>query len=144
MRQTAALIRKNYKAVSFASPLNEQFGSPARFDSPAIENDFPDIIDQVIKFCFCDGQVEITAVARIVDVSVRTLQRKLAMAGLTYSDLVRHARYEAAVQELQNSNTRIIDIAYDLGYVDPSNFSRAFRRMAGTSPLQFRLTCQES
>ena len=138
MTQTAMLTEKDYQTADIASPNDKRFVLPCK------EEEFPNCIAQAIEFCFCDGQVEIAAVARIADVSVRTLQRKLAMAGLTYSDLVRHARYEAAVQELENSNARIIDIAYDLGYVDPSNFSRAFRRMAGTSPLQFRLTCQES
>ena len=138
MTQTATLMEKDYQTTGIASPQDERFVSPCKGE------DFPNCTVQAIKFCFCDGQVEIAAVAKLADVSVRTLQRKLAMAGLTYSDLVRRARYEAAVQELENSNARIIDIAYDLGYVDPSNFSRAFRRMAGTSPLQFRLTCQAS
>lgn len=138
MTQTAALIEKDHPPGNIKAPHDECFLSLCK------EDKFPDCIVQAIKDCFLGGQIEIAAVANMTDVSVRTLQRKLAMAGLTYSDLVRRARFEAAVQELENSSARIIDIAYDLGYVDPSNFSRAFRRMAGTSPLQFRMTCQES
>jgi AraC-like DNA-binding protein len=138
MTQTATLTEKGYQTTDFASP------HVGGFVSLCEEENFPNCIVQAITTCFCDGQMEIAAVAKMADVSVRTLQRKLAMAGLTYTDLVGRARYEAAVQELENSNARIIDIAYDLGYVDPSNFSRAFRRMAGASPLQFRLSCQES
>jgi AraC-like DNA-binding protein len=36
----------------------------------------------------------------------------------------------------------IIDIAYELGYADPSNFTRAFRRWTGVSPSCFRVQRQ--
>jgi AraC-like DNA-binding protein len=71
--------------------------------------------------------------------SVRTLQRNLAKAGLTYSKVVEYARFEAAAEMLARPDLKIIDIAYSLGYEDPSHFSRAFRRMIGQSPREFRL-----
>jgi AraC-like DNA-binding protein len=77
--------------------------------------------------------------AKIMGTSVRTLQRALSGAGVTYSNVVEHARLETAAEMLINSNLKIIDIAYNLGYQDPSHFSRAFRRISGVSPRDFRL-----
>jgi AraC-like DNA-binding protein len=82
---------------------------------------------------------DVDQAARIMGTSVRTLQRALSTAGVTYSKVVEHARLEAAAEMLINSKLRIIDIAYNLGYQDPSHFSRAFRRVSGRSPRDFRL-----
>ena len=86
-----------------------------------------------------DGYLDIDSAARLVCMSVRTLQRNLAKAGLTYSKVVEYARFEAAAEMLARPDLKIIDIAYSLGYEDPSHFSRAFRRMIGQSPREFRL-----
>ena len=98
----------------------------------------PDKVKCLIKSCLYEGCPDIESTASIASVSVRTLQRKLATAGVTYSDLVQQARYEEASRMLINGDAKVIDIAYDLGYEDPSNFSRAFRRFAGASPCEFR------
>jgi AraC-like DNA-binding protein len=47
---------------------------------------------------------------------------------------------EAAVELLEGSDSKIIDVAYAVGYEDPSHFSRAFRRLKGTSPREFRVS----
>jgi AraC-like DNA-binding protein len=86
-----------------------------------------------------EGYPAIDSAANLMHTSVRTLQRHLALAGLTYSKLIEYVRFEAASEMLGNPNLKIIDIAYTLGYEDPSHFSRAFRRIAGLSPREFRL-----
>lgn len=88
-----------------------------------------------------EGYPGIDSAANLMRTSVRTLQRHLAQAGLTYSKLVEYARFEVAAEMLANPNLKIIEIAYTLGYEDPSHFSRAFRRIAGQSPREFRLIC---
>ena len=85
-----------------------------------------------------DGDSKIEAAARMMDKSTRTLQRVLARANLTYSNLIEHRRCEVGAELLANPNVRIADIARKLGYKDPSHFSRAFRRSAGVTPSEFR------
>lgn len=77
-------------------------------------------------------------IAEMAGVSTRSLQRKLASAGLSYSDLVETARYELASKLLQTTDGKIIDIAFSSGYADPAHFTRAFRRISGVTPRQFR------
>jgi AraC-like DNA-binding protein len=69
---------------------------------------------------------------------VRTLQRRLAETGVSYTDLVQHTRFEAAAKMLGNPATQILDISNELGYEDPSNFARAFQRIAGVRPNEYR------
>ena len=84
------------------------------------------------------GTTALADVAEIAGLSTRTLQRKLAQVGLSYSDILDTVRYENASRLLRDSNCRIIDVAFSSGYTDPAHFSRAFRRMTGVTPRQFR------
>ena len=71
-------------------------------------------------------------------VSVRSLQRRLAEEGLTFSQLVDEVRLEMAVPQLRDRGIRITDVAFGLGYSNPAHFTRAFRRWAGVAPSEYR------
>jgi AraC-like DNA-binding protein len=101
--------------------------------------DFADSLKQALRSYLGDGYLDINLAAGIAGTSERTLQRVLADSGLTYRRLIQEARFEAAVLMLNNPGIKIIDVAYALGYENPSNFSRAFRRMAGVTPYEFRI-----
>jgi AraC-like DNA-binding protein len=94
----------------------------------------------ILRTYLADGYPSIEVMADVCRMSVRTLQRQLAQSNTTYSKLVENARFEAAQQLLRDSKIKIIDVAYALGYDDPSHFSRAFRRIAGTTPRAYRNT----
>jgi AraC-like DNA-binding protein len=47
-------------------------------------------------------------------------------------------RLHRAAEWLENTDKPIGEIAFDLGYTDASNFTRAFRRQTGVSPQVFR------
>jgi AraC-like DNA-binding protein len=100
--------------------------------------DFGYALKQVLKAQLPDGYPEIDLAAKSMGTSVRTMQRHLTRAGLTYSKLVEFARFELAAEMLKRPNLKMIDIAYALGYQDPSHFSRAFRRFVGQTPREFR------
>ncbi|MCA9535846.1 MAG: AraC family transcriptional regulator ligand-binding domain-containing protein, partial [Myxococcales bacterium] len=68
----------------------------------------------------------------------RTLRRRLSEEGTGYQELLDEARFSWAKRALQHSRRPVTQIAYDLGYSAPSNFTRAFRRALGTSPSAFR------
>ena len=95
-------------------------------------------VKNTIKSLLPDGYPDINRVAKITGSSVRTLQRKLALAEISYSKLVEQARLEIATPTLLRSNMKVIDLALELGYEDPSHFARAFRRMTGQCPTEFR------
>jgi AraC-like DNA-binding protein len=78
------------------------------------------------------------AVARSLAVSPRTLIRRLRDKGLRYQQLLDEARTEVACWRLTHTADTIDQIAADLGYAEPSNFSRTFRRWRGETPTAFR------
>lgn len=84
------------------------------------------------------GTTALADIAEIAGVTTRTLQRRLARTGLTYSDVLDAVRYEHASKLLRDTDCRIIDVAFSSGYSDPAHFSRSFRRVAGVAPRQFR------
>ena len=101
--------------------------------------DFATSLRQVLSAYLIDGAPTIQFAAELADTSVRTLQRRLAQADLSYSDLVKQARFELASTMLRNTDRKIIDIAYEMGYTDPAHFTRAFGRLAGMSPSEYRV-----
>lgn len=80
----------------------------------------------------------LAAAAQELDISPRTLIRRLKAKGLRYRDLVDEARAELAGWRLAHTSNPIEQIAVELGYGDPSNFSRTFRRWRGVTPSDFR------
>ena len=101
-------------------------------------SDFATSSEQLVVSLLVDGYPSIHAAAETAGMSSRTLQRRLAELGITYSGLVSSARSRQAMELLTNTEMPIVDIAAELGYTDASNFGRAFRRQTGVSPLVFR------
>ena len=87
--------------------------------------DFPASLKLVLQAYFQDGYPHIQLAADIIGISVRSLQRRLKVFGLSYSELIHHAQFERAVELLKDPQVRTLDIAYTVGYEDPSNFARA-------------------
>lgn len=75
--------------------------------------------------------------ARELDISARTLARKLHAEGATYAALVEDRRTRAAKYLLGNRRMTIQEIADAMGFADASAFHRAFRRWTGLTPRQY-------
>lgn len=76
--------------------------------------------------------------ASALGVSTRTLKRRLADDGTTFSAVVDEQRRERAVRLLRAPDASIAAVAAAVGYSDVANFTRAFRRWTGTTPASFR------
>lgn len=83
-------------------------------------------------------EVTLESVADALHLSVRTLQRKLAEAGLSFRGLLSSARHQRARQLLQEPQLTIAEIGWMLGYQNVPSFTRAFKTAEGVSPGQFR------
>jgi AraC-like DNA-binding protein len=84
------------------------------------------------------GGVEADDLARAFNMSVRTLQRRLAECGTNYSALLDEARRELAMRFIGEEGMAVKEATYVLGFSEPANFARAFRRWTGLSPTEFR------
>jgi AraC-like DNA-binding protein len=95
-------------------------------------------VRRVLESRLANGEMEVDLVARHLGMSTRTLQRRLAAAGLSYQELLDETRREAAERCITNSSLSIGEIAYLLGYSEPAAFHRAFKRWMGITPQAFR------
>lgn len=77
-------------------------------------------------------------VARTLDMPVHTLRRALQREGRSIRGVVDEALRELACSHLANARMSVKEIAYTLGFSEPSAFHRAFKRWMGTTPAEFR------
>lgn len=84
------------------------------------------------------GLPVLEAVAAQLKVSPRTLRRQLSGEGARYQALLDQVRHKRALELLRHGRLSIDEIADGLGYSDPSNFGRAFRKWEGVSPTAWR------
>ena len=71
-----------------------------------------------------------------------TLQRRLQEEGSSFQQLLDDTRRDLAVQHLAQPDLAPLEIAYLLGFADPSNFYRAFKRWFGVTPGEYRLAAR--
>jgi AraC-like DNA-binding protein len=104
--------------------------------APAL--DFVGSLEQTLSTLLLEGYPSIELTAEAIATSVRSLQRSLSQQGLTYSRVMDKVRYQKAMSIMQDPEVPLIEVAYALGYSDPSNFSHAFKRWTGVTPRRFR------
>jgi AraC-like DNA-binding protein len=146
--------------VEFAAPLNAVY-----FDATQLEQALPSanpelarandrvVIDYLNRFdretlsmqvrarlidLLPSGQPNQAQVAKSLHMSVRNLQRRLQGEGSSFKQLLEETRRELAAQYIRQMHRPIGEITYLLGFSEPSNFTRAFRRWTGRTPMEFR------
>lgn len=82
--------------------------------------------------------VGITGVAKRLHLSSRTLKRRLADHGTTFSAIRDEDRRQRALLLLADRSLSIGEVATQLGYTELPNFTRAFRRWTGETPAEYR------
>lgn len=85
-----------------------------------------------------DGSIGMAHVASRMQMSARTLQRLLTQEGTSYSNIVEQMKCKRAEVMLSGTDAQVAAIAERLGYANPANFNRAFKRWYGLSPTAFK------
>ncbi|MCU1752747.1 AraC family transcriptional regulator [Pseudomonas sp. 6D_7.1_Bac1] len=81
---------------------------------------------------------DLPAMANLINISERTLKRRLHDEGTSYRHLLAQSRSSAALALLNDPGIKLTDIAEKLGYSDLSSFSQTFKRWYGVSPRTYR------
>jgi AraC-like DNA-binding protein len=77
-------------------------------------------------------------VAELLNLSSRTLQRKLSESGATFKEILDEAKHKRALAYLSTPQRSVNEIARLLGFSCGSSFTRAFRRWTGMSASDWR------
>jgi AraC-like DNA-binding protein len=100
--------------------------------------DFAVSLQHILRAYLPEGYPSLSLAAEISRMSPRTLQRRLAERGISYSTLIDRTRFDIASEMLAETDATSLEIAMATGYEDSSHFARAFRRAAGCCPGEYR------
>lgn len=89
-----------------------------------------------------EGVPSLIDIARRLNMSSRTLQRRLADQALSFQTLVDDSRRELSERLLNRTHYSLSEIAFLTGFSEQSAFNRAFKRWAGKTPRSYRLDVQ--
>jgi AraC-like DNA-binding protein len=122
------------------SQLDAQLARRALIASPPTRTDSAPVLDEVRARLSARlaSDPTIECVARDLGVSARTLRRRLGALGASFQDMLLELRRTRAIAFLLETDQAIDGVGAQLGYGDPANFRRAFRRWTGLAPSAFR------
>jgi AraC-like DNA-binding protein len=84
------------------------------------------------------GSASIDAIAEQLGMRSKTLERRLAEQGESFSALLDRTRFNAVTHYLEDPDMRLAQIAYLAGYTELATLVRAFKRWTGETPAKFR------
>ena len=96
------------------------------------------MVHAAIWSALSDGPPSLEDVAGALRVPPRTLQRRLAAEGTSLRAETEEIRKTMALAVLRDRSIPIEEVAFLLGYAEPSTFFRSFKRWTGTTPRRFR------
>jgi len=97
-----------------------------------------DRIRILIKEQYRGQRPSLDVIASSLQMSGRSLRRHLQYDGINFTQLLDEIQHEIADRLLKESSLSVKRIALQLGFDEPSSFSRAYKRWSGVSPAQFR------
>lgn len=102
------------------------------------EKHFSNIVQSTLFYAIPSGRFGLEDVSQSLGISTRTLQRNLSAENTTFNQQMQSVQKTLALNYIQDSALTIADIAYLVGYTDPSSFSRAFKKWTGKTLSQYK------
>ncbi len=158
---TSALRRVFGEQLSFGQPCSCLYLDQQALNYPMIQQDYQ--VDQGMPSSFSrlfvgsdpedrflaslrqslvrlmpEAEMNIDTVAGELNVSRRTLQRRLAARDTHFQQVLQQVRSEQACRYLGDKRLAVTEIAFLLGYADQGSFSNAFKSWYGVSPSEHR------
>lgn len=96
---------------------------------------------KAVVLAHLDDELSLSHVAKVVNVSAGYFSELFhKTTGMTFTDYVARMRVEKVKHLLEDARLQITTIAFDTGFKSVSQFNRVFKRVAGLSPRQYRLS----
>jgi AraC-like DNA-binding protein len=84
------------------------------------------------------GVISVRDASEALNLSERTLHRRLSLEGATYLGLLDKARFERSMRLMAAPDISLEEIALACGFLDNSGFYRGFKRWTGMAPRAYR------
>ena len=130
----------NLPLVESTPELGEQFEAyaAALVRRMGAQSSLVERVKEAIAEGLLAGSAREGAVAQRLALTVRTMHRRLDEAGTSFRKIRDELLRERAEELLRERRVPIGEVSYLLGYGEPSNFHRAFRRWTGLTPNEWR------
>ena len=96
------------------------------------------MVENIVAPLLPHAEAQAKTIATKLGLSERTLARRLTAEGLSFGEILDSMRRDLATYYLEDPNLQVSQIAWLLGFQQPSAFSHACRRWTGKSPSQYR------
>lgn len=125
----------NFDFIKFIS--DEQFFY-SRIKDFIFEKNEEEIEEQISFFLFKDIGFSIAEIAVKLNLSVRSLQRKLKEENLSFRHIKEKVRKELSVRYLKDPSLSIHDVCMLLAYSERGAFEKAFKKWYGKNPVEYK------
>lgn len=95
-------------------------------------------VSAMIRRLLPSGDCNVDRVAQLMGVDRRTVHRRLAAEGASFTQLMDGIRREVAVRQLMQTGRPLGEVAMLVGFSSLSTFSRWFRQAFGMQPSEYR------
>jgi len=95
-------------------------------------------VQQLILKNISDPELSIFQISQTMNMGVKTLQRLLKRFETSFSEMVLSVKIKLALFHLKENKLSMQQISFELGFLSPSSFSRAFKKWTGKAPSQFQ------
>ncbi len=85
-----------------------------------------------------DETPDVETVAEELNISKQTLHRYLSKDGTNFQKIKDEMRRDIAIDKLINTGISVSDLSHQLGFSEPSSFTRAFKHWTGLAPAIYR------
>lgn len=109
-----------------------------RIDDSISKKEFIVSVKKLLKNQFAIAETNRENIAQMLNLSSKSLQRKLLAEGMTFKAVVNQARKEQAILLLTNPEISLAYIAEQLGFSEQRSFYRSFKQWTGATPGQYR------
>jgi AraC-like DNA-binding protein len=96
------------------------------------------LVERLLMPLLHTGDAGMVAVADKMEISAKTLARRLKNEGVTFEKVLDDLRRKLALDYLAGKKVSVNETAYLVGFSDAATFSRAFKRWTGTNPSALR------
>ena len=107
-------------------------------DKLSDQDDFALNVKQLIEVNLINGKFHQQDIADTLNISTKTLQRKLKAQNYTFKFLLDDVRLNSAHELLNQENLPLADISINLGFCEPRSFYRWFQKLTGITPGDYR------
>lgn len=133
----SVLDAPNPNADANLARLLDRYAEGLLQQAPRFTN-FSERVRSALRKELSGGAPTVAAIAKALHVSQRSLHRNLQSEGTSFRELLEQLRHERAAALLSNPSCSVAEVGFLLGFSELSSFSRAFKRWAGLSPIEFR------